>query len=243
MNQELANYKKNELGPVGNFSFGTENIITQDIRLPKILLMQQMSEFCSDDRIQARPGELRESFEGQKLGDKANPLKIIPFYFTNTWTVKKEENGKMVFARTEVRTGADIQREYETFENGVKHTNHRTLNIFALIKGGNLSVPYMISLMNKSFTEAAQPFLNKAQLLKAEGKAPAFITWALASDITENDKGKFYYFTLEAVKENGKDVYNTQEELQYAQKAYQSMTNQLSQGAKIDMSDLEEAPY
>lgn len=237
MNKEVATKGTTAVGAPINFSFGADNLISQDIRLPKILLMQAMSDYCLSGK--ARPGELVESFEGSKLGDRKTPVQIIPFYFTNTWTVKKLVNGKYDFHAIEDRGGSDIRREYKEVKDGVEYSNHRTLNIFALIKNGNTAVPYMISFMNSSFKSAAQPFLNKTQLIKAEGKAPAHYTWNLGVDDDGNDKGKWVVFTLETAKDdNGKDIPNTNEEVQAAYMAYKSITDSLSSGAKIDMSDV-----
>lgn len=243
---EVQTKQQTQIANPMEFSFGTENIITQDIRLPKILLMQQMSDFVGDKSKKLSAGDLVESFEAQKLGDEKSPVQIIPFYFTNTWTVKKKEGNKYIFHASEARTGADTQRVFEEIKNGLELRNYRTLNVFCLLKGRNLSIPYMVSFTSTSFSSAAQPFLNKAQLLRADKKAPAHITYNLSSKyIDDKDSGnKYYVFTCEAAKgADGKDTLNTTEEVTAAFQAYQSMTNSLAQGAKVDMSDAEEAPF
>jgi hypothetical protein len=240
---QIQKTKKQELSTAIDFSFGAENILTQDIRLPKILLMQQMSDFVGEKKAQA--GDLVESFEVRKLGDDKSPVQVIPFYFTNTWTVKQKEGNKFVFLRSEPREGTDIQREFEQETSEGTIRNYRTLNVFCLLKGGNSTVPFLISFTSTSFSSAAQPFLNKAQLLRAEGKAPAHILYNIGSKyVDDKDSGnKYYVFTCEAAKDkDGKDILNTNEEVTAAYQAYQSMTNQLKQGAKIDMST-EEAPF
>lgn len=219
-------------------SFGTENVISSDLRVPKILLMQAMSDFVQDGK--AAIGDIVDSFEGKKLGDLKSPIQIIPFFMTNTWTIKKEVNGKMEFEKIEDRGGNDVRREYEVIgQDGIKRTNHRTMNIFCLIKNGNMSVPYMISFMNSSFGNAAQPYLNKVQLLKAEGKSPAHIVFNLGVAKEENEKGKWVSFTLEAAKDgNGKDVPNTDEEVIAAYTQYKTISGAFAAGAKVDMSDV-----
>lgn len=241
MNTEVAVNKESNLSvnvmDIG--AFGIENIISSDLRIPKILLMQNMSDLVSEGK--AAPGDLVNSFEQIKIGDAKSPLQIIPFHFTNTWTVKKEVNGKMEFARIEDRFSNDARREYEQVVDGVKYTNHRTLNLFCLIKNGNLQVPFMISFMNSSFKGAAQPFLNKVQLLIAEKRAPAHIIFNLGVNREENEKGKWFSFSLEAAKDaSGKDVYNSNEEVLAAYQQYKSLSASLKAGAKIDVSDLAE---
>jgi hypothetical protein len=218
-------------------SFGTENVINSDLRLPKILLAQSMSESVKERKCFA--GDIVESFEFAKLGDDKSPVKIIPFYMTNTWTIKKEVNGKMEFEKVEDRGGNDIKREYEVIgSDGIKRTNHRTMNIFCLIKGGDLKVPYMISLQNASFKHAAQPYLNKQALLKTTNKSPAHIVFELGVVEEKNDKGTWNAFKLEASKNaDGKDIANTNEEILAAFAQYKALTGSLAAGAKIDMSD------
>ena len=240
MSKELARAAAQEIALAEGF--GMENILTEDIRIPKILLMQQMSKFCTDDGIKARAGELRESFEGRLLGDGKKPVQIIPFYTTNTWIVKKEVNGKFEFDKIEPRTAADSQREFEEKgKDGIVRRNYRTLNIFCLIRGANLSVPYMVSLQSFSFKLAAQKFLNKGNLLKAEGKAYAHRVFNLTSQTVENDKGKFFAYAIETAQDGGKEIETTPEELTAAYKQYKGIATAISQGASINMSDLEDA--
>lgn len=246
MNKEVTTQGTKAVGAPIDFSFGIDNMIVQDLRLPKILLMQSTSNFVKDNK--AKSGDIVDSFEINKLGTREAPLEIIPFYFTNTWTVKKKNaKGKFDFFKIEDRGGSDIQREYYETKDGEEYSNHRTLNIFCLIKNGNLTVPYLISLYNSSFKFGAQPFINKTQILKAEGKAPAHITWLLShKDVTNDDGDKWLAFTIEAAKtKDGRDIPNTNEEVTYAYQAYKSLTDSLNSGAKIDMSDVatEEVPF
>lgn len=243
MSQEVAQTQPSEVA-ISNFgAFGAENIIASDLRVPKILLMQAMSDLVSERKAIA--GDFVESFEGRKLGDDRTPVQIIPFYVTNTWTVKKEVNGKMEFDKVEDRGGQDIKREYEIVgQDGIKRTNHRTLNIFCLLKGGNLSVPYMLSLQNSSFKAGAQPFLNKVQLLRTENKAPANVVFQLGVAQEENEKGRWFAVTVGACKDaNGKDIATSNEELAAAYTQYKAISGAIESGAKIDMSDVaEESP-
>jgi hypothetical protein len=244
MKKEVAiKAASNELAITEGFTFGSENIISTDIRIPKILLVNQMSKIVSKPEFNARPGELRESFEGSKFGDVKNPIQVIPFYMKNTWTVKKMKNGKMEYYASQDRAGTDTDRPYEDKDaDGVPMTNHKVMNLFVLVRGQDLSIPYMVSFMNKSFRLAAQPYLNKTKLLEPSGKQPPHIVWNLGSFFVEDDpKGKYYAFTLGAAKdESGKDIPTTTEELRAAVDQYKSITGHLKKGGKIDMSDVED---
>lgn len=238
MSKELAAKAAQEIAL--NEGFGMENILSDDLRIPKILLMQQMSKFVTDDAVKARAGELRESFEGRLLSDGKKPLQIIPFYTTNSWIVKKEVNGKFEFDKIEPRTATDSKREYEEKgKDGIVRRNFRALNIFCIIKGGNASVPYMVTLQSFSFKLAAQKFLNKGNILKTEGKAYANRVFNLTSQVIENEKGKFFAYAIETAQNNGKDMETTPEELTAAYKQYKGIAAAISSGASINMSDLD----
>jgi hypothetical protein len=194
-------------------------------------------------------GDIYESFEKKKLGDAKTPVQIIPFFNTNTWTISKLFNGKFKFHSIEDRGGVDIRREYNfTHDDGVAGQQTKTMNIFCLLAKGNLKVPFMISLKNYSFKYAAQAYLDKMALLKAEGKSPAHAVWELCAKTEKTDKGTFSVFTLDLAKDTtGKTVFNTMEVVGEAYKAYKSIKASFDSGAKVDMTDVketsEDAPF
>jgi hypothetical protein len=223
-------------------AFGTENVINQDLTFPKILLMQGLSQWVSQGL--AAPGEIVESFEKRKLGNAKKPVQIIPFFNLNVWKLKKEVNGKFVTVGYEDRVGAEARMDREfTHSSGEKGLREKTFNLFCLLKDGNLKVPYMVGFTNYSFKHAAQSYLNKLQLLKAEGKSPAYVLWNLGVTQEKNAKGEFPVFTLDTVKdEKGHDIENSYDEVKAAFEAHKSLSGAISEGAKVDMSGDDEAP-
>jgi hypothetical protein len=222
-----------------DFSFGMENMIASDIKLPKIMLMQAMSEMLKNDAIGARAGEIREGVEGRLFAKKGQAVQIIPFYFSNHWLVQKEVNGKMEFYKIEDRLGTEPNRDYEEVIEGVRYTNDKLLNIFCMVRGEDGAIPYQLGLRRSSFTNAGKSFIQKISLLRAQKKAPANIVWNLSTKEVENDKGTWFAFTLEAAKdEAGKDISTTVEELAQAYEHYKNITAHLKTGA-IDLNKQE----
>lgn len=219
--------------------FGMDNILDQDVSIPKLLLMQQMSKFVTDDTVKARAGEIRESYEGRLMGTKEKPVQIIPFYTTNTWTMRREVNGKWEFDSIENRTATDAKREYEAVgSDGITRRNYRTLNIFCIVRGANLSIPYMISMSSFSFKLAAQKFINKGKELSASKEAYAHRVFNLSSQMVENDKGKWYAFAIESARdENDREMRSTQEELAAAYNHYKTLKSVIDNN-RVDVSDL-----
>ena len=76
--KEVVKKEKNELAnPIKMDEWGGSPITSQDIILPRILMMQPMSDMVTEGN--AAFGEFRESLNGTKLGDFKNPIEIVPF--------------------------------------------------------------------------------------------------------------------------------------------------------------------
>jgi len=223
-------------------AFGTENVITQDLRFPKLLLMQALSEWVNDPLVNARGGEIRESYEKTLLGGANKPVQVIPFFNLNVWKIKKKINGKFETVGYEDRTNTEARMDREfKHPDGADGLREKTLNLFCLIKGGNMQVPYLVGFTNYSFKHAAQSYLNKLQLLKAEKKSPAHVVWNLGVTTEKNDKGTFFVFTLDTAKtEDGKDIPNSYEEVKAAYEQYSTLSKSIQEGAKVDISDTNE---
>lgn len=220
-------------------AFGTENVITTDLRFPKLLLMQGLSQWINDPQVQARAGEIRESYEKAVFGGVNKPVQIIPFFNLNVWKIKKKINGKFETVGYEDRTNMEARKDREfKHPDGADGLCEKTFNLFCLIKGGNMQVPYLVGFTNYSFKHAAQSYLNKLQLLKAEKKSPAHVVWNLGVTTEKNDKGTFFAFTLDTAKtEDGKDIANSYEEVKAAFDCYQNLSKQIAEGGKVDISD------
>jgi hypothetical protein len=241
MSKELT--KKQETGISTNVmdfgDFGNENLISQDLKIPRILLAQAMSEYVSNRLGFA--GDIYESLESKKLGDQKSPVKIIPFFNTNSWYVtKKGSGGKFEFCRIDERGGLDIKRDYHfAHEDGVPGTQTRMMNLFCLLKNGSSIVPYMVSFRNFSFKEAAQSYLDHTNILKTEKRSPAHFVWDLSCDPNfEHNDSKFGIFKLDIAKDtNGKRIENSYEEVKAAYEAYKSMKAAFDSGAKVDFKE------
>ncbi len=241
MSKELTKKQENAVSlDVMEFGdFGNENLLSQDLKIPRILLAQAMSEYVSERRGFA--GDIYESLESKKLGDQKSPVKIIPFFNTNSWYVtKKGQGGKFEFCRVEERSGLDIKRDYFfEHEDGTPGTQTRMMNLFCLIKGGSLIVPYMVSFRNFSFKEAAQSYLDHTNILKTEKRSPAHFVWELSCDPAfEHNDSKFGIFKLDIAKDsNGKRVENSYEEVKAAFEAYKSIKSAFDSGAKVNYKE------
>ena len=213
------------LAPEG--AWGTEGVLSNDLILPRLMLMQALSGFVSDENIGAKAGEIRDSIEGRLLGSAKAPVKIIPFFNTTTWVVSKEENGKFEFHKVEPRREGE-RREYEEIINNEKYHNSACIKIYCLVyddlKTGMVT-PYEVSFKSYSFKHAGRSFAQLASKLKANGKPLASAVFELGAGKEENAKGQFFCYTLGFAKdEKGQVMMTTQEELAQAYAQYKQIS-------------------
>lgn len=206
---------KNLALPPMDIAWGTEGVLSNDLILPRLMLMQALSIFVSDENIGAKAGEIRDSIEGRFLGSTKTPVQIVPFFSTNTWVVSKEVNGKFEFDKVEPRKEGE-RREYEEIVGGVKKHNSACINIYCLVYDDLLTgmvTPYEVSFKSYSFKHAGRSFAQLATRLKANNKPLPSVVFDLGVKLEENDKGKFYCYTLALAKDAEGKVINTSNEI------------------------------
>ena len=231
-------------------------VLKSDVVLPKLLLMQGLSDFVSERK--AQQGDMVRSSTAEKLGDDKNPVEFIPLTFQNLWLVSEDQknNGKYEFRRYEPRTAANENDPWDYVEGGTKWRRTKIMSLFALLpqdieaqiammkefqETGELPdvdkvlLPVVIQFKNTSFKagkEVATLFAKAESLSRQLGKTvPAFgTTMRLSCVADKNDKGAFFVFKVESV---GK----TKAEYREAAAGWYST---LASGAniKVDESDL-----
>ena len=117
--KEIATKETQDLGEFTGQTWGSENVTTEDLIVPKILLMQATSALVADGK--ASPGHFVHSMDKTKLGDKENPVEIIIFGSYKSWVEYKDdtylksyqwtaENADQEWNDTDI-DGAEIQRK------------------------------------------------------------------------------------------------------------------------------------
>ena len=81
----------------------TYNIVPSDVLVPKVLLMQGMSELVKQRKAQL--GDIVRSTNGQKLGDPEHAVDFIPLSSPeSTWVIELNQTGKFEYKKTVPRT-------------------------------------------------------------------------------------------------------------------------------------------
>lgn len=176
----------------------------KDIEIPRIWLMQKMSELVSDEK--AKEGDLVDSVEGKVFGETVD---VVIFHSSKSWRVF--ENGE--YLKTEPVTSANSSAPIN--EGSI----HRDLvyNYFCLLADDkDTGAPYALSMAKTSLGTARK--LNAVFLRIAQGKEPkpsAAVVVTLGSRKEKNDKGAWrtWDFTVKgptpaATLEHAKFWYN-----------------------------------
>lgn len=202
----------------------------KDLVIPKLLLMQSMSKQVQDEN--AKPGDIIESLGGSVVNLRDEKLEIIPFKCVKTWVRIRDKGGKQEYLGQTPYTLENADWPREEFVEGHKVVNFETINYYCLIPSeierGDF-LPYVVSFRSTSYKTGRALETYRAKL--ANFKKPiCFKTFHLGARAEENDKGRYYVFTIE----QGRDT--TDEELSEV-KPWLERVQQNS--VKVDESDLE----
>lgn len=115
---------------------GQEQILKSDIVLPKILLMQALSDFVKEKKAQA--GDIVRSGTGEMLAKDGAPLEFIPLTYTNLWMLSEDEKGKgnkqdYKFRGYEERNGGNEDLEWDFMQDGTRWKRTKVMNLYALL--------------------------------------------------------------------------------------------------------------
>lgn len=189
---------------------GVEDILAQNIVVPRILLMQALSDLVTDGKAQT--GDFIRSTTGEKIGNADTPIPFIPLTFTNTWVLSEKVGNKYEYRKTEPRNAANQDLPWEFTENGAAWKRTQSLNLFALLmrdveaetlelekaKRGEMPdpdkalMPVSISFRSTSFAAGGRSITT--HFAKARKfNLPGFVSVLnLTCKKTKNDKGVFF---------------------------------------------------
>lgn len=205
-------------------AWGGEQIGNDDILIPKLLLMQPMSELVTDGI--AKIGEFRSSLETDKvLADDKNALNVIIFGSFKNWLEFKD--GEYLTTKPFAADNASLPRE-EILPDGSVMTRTLVLNYYGLnvtdIEKGE-PFPFVLAFKSTSMTagKTIGTHIKKLQMFKKPSAAKVF---QITSKKEQNDKGTFFVPTVTV----GRD--STQAELVAAYEWYKVLSK-----AKVRVDD------
>lgn len=204
MTKEMVKAQSNEVGFIeGDLSaWGSNESSASDIVIPKIQLMQGMSDMVVKGA--AKLGDYIDSVTKEVIGGVDKPLVCVPFHMEKFNIIQKYNGKKFEYVSIEKCTSANENAPYE-FEGpkGEKMKRVHTKRFYVMIEGNVL--PYTIdfaSTSSKAGKELATEMFVKNAIMKLP---PAASKIAIGSAITKNDDGTYAVKTIKVVGKSSKE--------------------------------------
>lgn len=139
-NQAVAKHEpKNTQLQVAPQQTETQEVLNSDIIIPKLLLMQGLSEFVSErkkDPNTNKPigqGDMVRSTTGEIVADPESKIDIVPLKMSTEWRLEEKVGGKFEYRGTEPRTAANEDSPWEFKKDGAEWKRTKVINLFALL--------------------------------------------------------------------------------------------------------------
>lgn len=138
-------------------TLGDLGISSEDLVIPRLMLMQNTSEYVGDDK--AELGDIVDSQSIDVIGGINKPVEIVPLKMYKTWRVYDMSSKQPKFKRQEPVTAANAELKWEFIEDGVPHRRVFHMNFFVLRKDEldqGMSFPAVISFKSTSLNAGKQ---------------------------------------------------------------------------------------
>lgn len=177
-----------------NSSWGAEEATTQDVIIPKLLLMHGLSKEVQAGNKQQ--GDLIRSTTLETLAKKGEKLKVIPFMMTKTWRVSDISENPPKYRREEVWNASndDLPWEFEEVDpkdnKTKKMRRDKAFNFMAMvvkdIDSGH-AFPIKIQFLRTS-SQAGRALADHFAKSRMFGTPPARQTWEITSEHVPGSK-------------------------------------------------------
>lgn len=170
-------------------AWGAPELSSQDIIIPRILIMQPMSTLVTDGK--AAMGEVIDSLTGTKLAGKDQAFEFVPFFQAKTWVEYDVTAGEDIKNKKFLRMlkitpeNEDLPyKDEERLENGqmIKVMRDRCANFYILLKSEldqGIATPYVLTT-RRSSAQAGKALTTQMFVKnRAAGKGPAHVTMSL----------------------------------------------------------------
>jgi hypothetical protein len=235
--------------PLATQAWGSDGIDKSDILIPKLLIMQGLSQFVSDQK--ASIGDIVRSTTGEILADgkKKGSVEFIPLTSFKTWIKEEKVGNKFEYRGQEPMTASNSTEPTEWTENGTEWRRNRCLNFYVLLPGDiardraarkkladtgdfpdtdDVLLPCVLSFRRTSYS-AGKTLITHFAKAEHMGVPPAVSIFKLFSKIEKNDQGTFQ---VAVVEKSGK---TTSEDIVICRSWYDTLKKST---VKVDDSDL-----
>lgn len=205
---------------------GGEEILSSNVVIPKLLLMQALSDFVVEKT--AESGDFIRQSTREKVGNFKEGVELIPLTFTNIWILKEKIGNKFEWRGMEPMTAANQDLPWNFEKNGGQWTRTKCLNVYALLpkdikgemaelekaKNGEMPdpdkalLPVVIQFRVTSFP-AGKDVVTQFAKAKKFGLPGYVSTLKLSAYLEKNDQGSFYVMDVKTAGPTPKEYHAT----------------------------------
>jgi hypothetical protein len=182
--KDVAKKESTELSMENDIGFwGQNESSSNDIVIPKIQLMQGLSQLVSEGK--AKLGDYVDSVSKEVIGGVDKPIEAVPFHMEKFYVIQKFTGRRYEYQGYEKITPANENLPYEYEDKGQKMKRVYTRRFYVLIDGNVL--PYTIdfsSTSSKSGKELATEMFVKNAMMKLP---PAASKIAIGSQVVKGE--------------------------------------------------------
>jgi len=198
-----------------NDSWGAETADSDDILIPKLLLMQGVSQAVADEK--ADQGDILDSVTLEKLGSgrekSFKEIGVVPLMATKTWTNFEIVDGHEEWRGEEPFTPQNVNRgKSSKGENGEEFKHVKNLNFYVMLEEqlkDPTAIPYLVSFRSTSYRvgQALSTHFSKCAKAAAMGKPvpPAATIFNLGAKKTSNENNTWWIYSLSPKGSTGKE--------------------------------------
>jgi len=195
-------------------AWGTEEVTADDVVIPKLLLMHGQSELVLDGTCNI--GDIIKSTDHTKLGDRNDPVAVIPFMMYKTWVTNELVGKKYEWRGEEPLTPANSSDAWEYYmykgaeypidtddkevrKGGVAWRRDRAYNFYALLvselESGKTRLPIRLQFKRTSWKAGKQiaSFFSECSMDKVP---PAIKQWNISSEVIKGEENTYQIFTV-----------------------------------------------
>lgn len=217
MSKEIV--KKETTAVSTNVQAPRQEIINSDILVPRLYLMQGLSDLVTARK--AQQGDMVRSTTSEPIGGPDAPIDIIPLKYTTDWVLQEKVGSRFEYRRTESRTAANDSLPWDFMVDGKEWRRMKVLNLYALsvddilnfkknmeeaAKTGDIPdinstvMPIVISFRSTSFNAGKTIATHFAKVEDAKRFAPTVMAYNYALPLgcsqEKNELGTYYVYTV-----------------------------------------------
>lgn len=199
MKNEIVKKDPGAIAHVFKKTGGALTIDPKDILIPKILLMQGISDWVTNNK--AKMGDMMDSVTEKSIGGFDTGINFVPLYHYKTMKIYNASSSRPVLER-EANWGPEVANlQWEEIRGGVKYKNVACLNFYVMLEKDLEepgATPYLLTFKSSSYKNGRK-LINHFLKMDSAGHSPIALTFKLTSNKEKNDDGTFAVLNVEEV--------------------------------------------